>query len=244
MNNPWGKDLQGIKKYFEAPEPVRKQEFLERAAKQAFIRNKISLLYMLWIQFSYISKLLWVFSAGIFAGAFIASRYIDSGIIWCLSAAVPFIVTFSLSASLRSVIYGMQEFEMSSRFTLKSVIMSRITILGTINISMLLITAFLSGNGMWRNALYMLAPYLLSAIGGFIILRKFPSREGIGLSGSFCVVISLIDMESINSYSFIYEARYTGIWIIIIIALFIIAGYESLKMADTIGGRTGYKQGI
>lgn len=244
MNNPKEKDLKEIKKYFEAPEPARKQEFLERAAKQAAVRNKISLLYMLWIQFSYISKFLWVLSALIFAGAFIAAGYIGSQIVWCLSASMPFIVTFSLSASLRSVIYGMQEFEMSSRFTLKSIIMSRVIILGAINISLLFIAAFLSGNGMWRSALYMLVPYLLSATGGFIILRKFPSREGVGLSSVFCIVISLIDMKSINSYSFIYEARYTGIWIITVIMLFITACYESVKTADAIGGRTGYKQSI
>ena len=237
MNNPGRKNLQEIKKYFEAPEPVRKQEFLEKAAKQQYVRNKISLLYMAWIQFSYISRWLWVLSAFIFAAAFIISRHIGSEAVWCLSAAMPFIVTFSLSVGLRSVIYGMQEFEMSSRFTLKSVIMLRVIILGTVNISLLFITAFLSGNGMYRSALYMLVPYLLSATGGFIILRKFPSREGIGLSSGFCMVISLIDIKSINSYSFIYEARYTGIWIIVIIALFIITSYESLRMADTIGGR-------
>lgn len=238
MIKPGKKDLQDIRKYFEAPEPQGKQGFLEKVSHLPLQPpEKTSIIYMAWVQFFYISKWLWVFSAFIFICIFISSRYIAEEMLWFLSAALPFIVTFSLSESIRSVIYGMHEFEMSSRFTLKSIIMLRVIITGTVNMLMLLMAAGLSGNGMCRNALYMLVPYLSSATGGFIILRKFPSREGIYFSSAFGAVISLINIKGFYSYSWIYNARYTGIWFAAIIVLLVSASYEGYKMADAAGSR-------
>lgn len=228
------KYLPEIKKYFEAPEPQEKSIFINKMCQENISGNKISSWYMLWVQFSFISKWLWIISALLFICGFITSRYISEEIIWFISAAVPFIVTFSLSESMRSVIYGMQEFEMASRFTLKSIIMSRVIILGVGNMFLLFIAVFLSGNNMWRNVIYILVPYLSSAIGGFVILRKFPAREGVYLSSIFSVIISVIDIKTAYEYSFIYEARYTGIWIIAVLLMFAAASYESCKMADTI----------
>ncbi len=238
MNKPGKKDLQDIRKYFEAPEPQGKQGFLQKVSHMpVYAPGKTSIAYITWVQFSYISKWLWTLSAFIFVCIFISSRYIAEEMLWFLSAALPFIVTFSLSESMRSIIYGMQEFEMSSRFTLKSVIMLRVIIIGGVNMFMLLVTAGLSGGGMCRNMLYMLVPYLSSATGGFIILRKFPAREGVYLSSVFGAVISLANLKSVYSYSWIYDTRYTGIWLAAIIVLLAAASYEGYKMADAIGSR-------
>ena len=238
MNNPGEKDLQGIRKYFEAPEPQGKQQFLEKVSHMHVqASKKTSIAYMAWVQFSYISKWLWVFSSFVFICIFISSRYIAEETLWFLSAAIPFIVTFSLSESMRSVVYGMREFEMSSKFTLKSIIMLRVIIIGTVNMFMLLATAGLSGSSMCNSLLYMLVPYLSSATGGFIILRKFPAREGVYFSSGFGAIISLVNVKSVQAYSWIYDARYTGIWAIVIIVLLAAASYESYKMADAIGSR-------
>ncbi len=228
------KHIVEIRKYFEAPEPQEKSTFINKACRENISGNRISLWYMLWVQFSFISKWIWIVSALLFICCFITSRYIAEEIIWLLSGVMPFIVAFSLSESMRSVIYGMQEFEMSSRFTLKSIIMSRVIILGAGNMFLLFIAVFLAGNSMWRNIIYMLVPYLSSAIGGFVILRKFPAREGVYLSCVFSGIISIIDIKLVNDYSFIYEARYTGIWITAVLLMFAAAGYESFKMADSI----------
>ena len=233
-------NLKEIKKYFEATEPVRKQEFIKKMAVSQYknIRKKASFFYILRIQFSYISKWLWLLSAVLFTGIFIASRYIANGLVWYMCGIMPFIVTFTLSESVRSVIYGMNELEMSSKFTLKSIIMSRVVIIGAVNMSLILFAEFLSGDLLWRNIIYMLVPYLSSATGGFIILRKFTSKEGVYLSCGFGTIIGLLDMGSINSYIFIYDAKYTGIWVIVTIMLSAAAIYESYKMANTVGSMT------
>lgn len=233
-----------IEKYFQAPTPKGKSDFLDKTYRNYIAKNwkkedmthsRLSILYMIFVQFSYISKWLWIFSILISIFMFVISIYIPESLLWSVFAVIPFIVTFSLSESMRSIVYGMGEFEMTSRFSLKSIIMSRLLVLGIGNMILLFVLAWFNGDGMWKNVAYMLAPYLLSATGGLVILRKFTSKEGVYMSCTFSVIISVLCLTGINSFSFIYEAKYTCIWIIATIVLFINAVYESYKTADIIG---------
>lgn len=240
------KHIPEIKKYFEAPAPQDKSAFLAKvySGYRAYTGNvdkempacgRISYIYMVFIQFSYISKWLWIFSALVFLCVFAISIYIQEMLLWTVFAVMPFIVTFSLSESMRSVMYGMYEFEMASRFPFKSIIMSRLAVLGAGNMLLLFALAVFAGNGMWRNVVYMLVPYLSSASGGLMIFRKFASKEGVYISCIFSIVISMLCLSGVQSYNWIYESRYTFIWIIAAIALFINTGFECYKTADAIG---------
>lgn len=240
------KRIQEIKNYFEAPVPQDKKAFLEKISscygkntesveKEEPICGRSSFIYMLFVQFTYISKWLWVFSVLVFLCAFIISIYQQWTLLWSVFAVIPFIVTFSLSESMRSVVYGMGEFEMTSRFSLKSIIMARIVVLGTGNMLLFFAISMFLGDGIWRNVLYILAPYLSSATGGLVILRKFTSKEGVYMSFAFSIIISLLCMEVARSFNWIYEARYTGLWLIVITALLVNAVYECYKTADAIG---------
>lgn len=232
--------IKEIKKYFEAPMPQDKDAFLDKINTQAFkieepVCRKTSLLYMIFVQFSYISKWLWAFSVLVFLFTFIVSTYLQEILLWPIFAVMPFIVTFSLSESMRSVVYGMGEFEMTSRFSLKSIIMARMLVLGVGNMILLFALAGFKGDSMWRNVAYMLVPYLSSATGGLVILRKFTSKEGVYLSCAFSIIISVLFLAGVQSFNWIYEARYTSLWLIAAIALLINASYECYKTADAIG---------
>ncbi len=225
-----------IKKYFEAPSPQGKSAFLDKYSKKEELdSNRISLPYMVFVQISYISKWMWVFSALIFLCMLIISKYLQRQMLWTAFALMPFIVTFSLSESMRSVVYGMGEFEMAARFSLKSIIMSRLIILGIGNMFLLFVFAMFLGEGIWRNIVYMLVPYLSSATGGLMILRKFTSKEGVYISCGFSSIISGLCLTGVQSYRWIYETRYTSIWIVAAISLFISTSYECLKTADAVG---------
>ena len=50
------KHIVEIRKYFEAPEPQEKSTFINKACRENISGNRISLWYMLWVQFSFISK--------------------------------------------------------------------------------------------------------------------------------------------------------------------------------------------
>lgn len=230
------KYISQIKEYFEAPSPQEKSAFLEKYSKKDELSHgKISLPYMVFVQISYISKWMWVFSALIFLCMLIASKYLQEQILWAAFAVMPFIVTFSLSESMRSVVYGMGEFEMTARFPLKSIIMSRLIVLGTGNMFLLFVLAMFLREDMWRNVVYMLVPYLSSATGGLIILRKFTSKEGVYMSCGFSIIISVLCLAGAQSYIWIYEARYTSVWIAAAIALLISTSYECHRTANVVG---------
>lgn len=236
-----------FEKYFEAPEPQGKREFLNKYYKCTGMAagvcgeeqpyGRYGFLYMLRVQASYISVWLWIFSVLVFIFTYIAGRYIQDMVLWFLFAVIPFIVTFSLSEAMRSVVYGMAEFEMTSRSGLKGVIMSRLVILGTGNLILLFAVAVISGGSTLLNVVYMFVPYLCSATGGLIILRKFPAKEGIYMCCGFCGIISAAGTGTLQSFRWIYGAKYTGIWVIAIIALFIITIYECKRTASM--GYTG-----
>ena len=124
---------------------------------------------------------------------------------------------------------------MTSRFSLKSIIMARLVVLGMGNMLLFFAISMFLRDSIWRNVLYILVPYLSSATGGLVILRKFTSKEGVYMSFAFSIIISLLCMEVARSFNWIYEARYTGLWLIVIAALLVNAVYECYKTADAIG---------
>lgn len=216
-----------IEEFFEAPKPKRRQQFLREAEsrKEDIYSDKISLRYMVMIQISYISKWVWILSVLLFIIAFILCRFIHKEILWAVSAVIPFIVTISLAECMRSVVYGMGELEMASRFSLKNVIMTRMFILGVCNMILLFAVVAASGNGMWKNIVYMLVPYLSTAAGGMEIFRMFPAREGTFMSCGFAVIISAVDVIAAKSYSWIYDAQFFGFWVISVIILLSVNAY-------------------
>jgi len=246
MNKSGKKYIKGIERYFDAPEPQEKSSFLEKIHTgqargrdlpeiEKLVYKKTSTMRMLLVQLSFISKWMWILSALVFLYSFIISMYIQEEIMWRVSALVPFIVTFSLSESLRSITYGMGEFEMAAKFPLKSIIMSRMFILGIGNMLLLFMVAALWGESMWRNIVYMLVPYLASATGGLVILRKFISKEGIYISCAFSALISVLHMAGSQYFVWLYQIQFTGLWVITAAALLIITGFECYKAADTVG---------
>ncbi|MBE5960666.1 MAG: hypothetical protein E7256_04670 [Lachnospiraceae bacterium] len=219
-----------LKLFFEAPKPLRKREFLRKMKPQ-----KISMLQMMKVQVSYLPKWIWVFSVTVFLGAGVASRFGAEQMLGAVFAMIPFLVMVTVAGSIRSVLYGMSELEMTARFSLKSVLMIRMEILGIENLILLIGIAFLSGSGILRNMLYMLLPYLMTAAGGFLIMRKFASKEGTYLCAGFSAMISLIQLIGFEKYHWIYEARYIGVWGMAVAVFFYLTmreGYRTIKMAE------------
>ena len=54
----------------------------------------------------------------------------EKDVLWIISALIPFIAMSILTENARSGIYLMAELEMAARFSLKSVILARMEILG------------------------------------------------------------------------------------------------------------------
>lgn len=224
------KRKQEIEQYFRAPTPKQKRSFL-RANRQ----NQISIWRMVMLQMVYLSKRAWcIFFAILMITLFLIKWYLASALGMFFSM-LPFWSMFILTETMRSMIYRMDELEMTARFSLKSVIIARMGILGAGSLIIIVLLALALGNGVWRNICYLLVPYLITASGGLVIIRKFPTKEGTYLCGAFASIVSLIAFTGVEKYKWIFEAGYLFIWILIIGALLYITvreGYRTIRMTE------------
>lgn len=169
------KQQEALRRAFAAPPPEGKSDFLSRLP-----RREIGCLAFVTLQARYIRKWVWGLFAVVLAAAFAVGRSADGELLWCLSALTPFFAT-ALTAELgRSARYGMKELEMATRFSLRAVLLGRMAVLGLSGLMALaLLLAFLPAAGsVLQMGLHLLVPYLLSALLGVEIVRRFWGPEG------------------------------------------------------------------
>lgn len=210
--------------FFEAPKPLKKRAFLRN-----FGRKKLSIPYMLRIQLTYISRWVWVLSAAFFIAVWIGSSMASKDMLWLVCVLIPFVVTASVTESFRSVSYGMAELEMTARFSLKSVLLARMGILGIGNLILLLaLTAVIQKGGL-DNMIYILIPYLLTAFGGLWTVRKFPGKEGnyacLGVGAS----VSVLECFLFLQWEWIFSVNYLEWQILAVAGLLILTVRESRR---------------
>lgn len=179
-----------LKESFEAPAPVGKKEFLRSVR-----RPSIGMFEFVITQAVYIRKWVWCMSVLIFAVALIGAEYLERDMLWCISAFMPLLALVVLTESGRSEVYGMAEFELSARFSLKSVVLARLGILGVSDLILFcLLVPFAyrnSGADMLQTVVCMACPYLLTTFCGLWAVRRIRGREAVylclGIAVSVCV---------------------------------------------------------
>lgn len=218
-----------LREVCEAPPPLRKDSFI-----QALPNRKISTLAFLRFQAGYIPKWIWGTSAVIFALALAAACLLEQDILQMLSAAIPFVAIASGIESGRSHIYAMAELEMSSRFSLKSVILARMGILG---LSHLLLLAALIPLGTLHNTagflqtgVYLLTPYLAATLTGLWISRKIRGKEaGYAYLGTAAFISGFL-MYIQAALPDCYQTRHFHRWGILLVLLAGAVIYEFTKI--------------
>src|SRR5699024_12440455 len=88
----------------------------------------ISMWQFILTQATYLRKITWIFSALLLLPAVIGAFHIGHETLWITSAIVPFLGLLAVAENNRSITYGMSEFELSTRFSLKSVVLARMSI--------------------------------------------------------------------------------------------------------------------
>lgn len=183
-----------LKQVFEAPKPLHKKDFL-RTLEQP----RLSIPVFVISQVGYIRRWIWIVSVVIFGLSIMSTSWLSADTLWMISALMPLLALTVVSESGRSENYGMAELEIATRFSLRSVALARLGILGMEN---LLLLGLLLPVGLWRQELgmiqagaYILLPYLLMTFAGLSIVRWFRGREavyfcaGIAVCIGFCVMV-------------------------------------------------------
>lgn len=197
-----------LRQYYEAPVPKRKQEFLRRIGAP---RHRIGALLL--VQLRYIPLPAWALSFALFALMLLASRLLPAYYAGCTYALVPFLSVTTVSVSMRSCRYRMAELESTTLFSLGSVIMMRMLLLGIGNLGMLVaLTFFMEPQFLLAEFLYILAPYLLTASGSLMIYRRYAQRDANYMGLAFSGLVAALELSAARGASFLYEERYVGAW--------------------------------
>lgn len=219
MNKKLKKDIQ---KVFEAPTPnqLEKAIFLKTLPKP-----KISTLQFILTQATFLRKSTLLISSMLIIPALLGTYYIDLNTLWVISSLIPFLALLAITESTRSAVYGMIEFEISTRFSLKSVLLAKLSILGVLDFIILCcVTPLCCINSkipLFQTTIYLFVPYLLTVNISLWITRHFQDKESIYSCMSVAVLISGLNAILHFIAKFIYQFSYFNWWLLLAVILII-----------------------
>lgn len=223
-----------LAQYFEAPHPERKRDFV-----RGFELPGISLIYMVWMQARYISKWVWAFSAFFCGLTMLVAAQTDARFVNAVYACIPFLVMISVTESTRSYRYGMAELEQSARFSLKSIVMARMVMLGLGNLAVLLGAVLLLGNRGQMTGIYAYTPFFLTAAGSLCIVRKVRGNEGTFLCFGLATLVSGSSLYIPWQFAVLLSPEYFWAWVLVCILgvfLTITESCRTIRMIDLCEG--------
>lgn len=209
-----------IQKAFEAPkpDPQKKERFL-----RTLPQPQISILQFILIQAAYMRKRSLFFSILLLFPAVIGACFVDRDTLWIVSALVPFLGVLAVAESARSTMYGMSEFEMSTPFSLRSVVLARMSILGFLDLLILccLIPFCCIGSGVsvLQTGVCLLVPYLLTVNISLWIMRHFRGKEAVYACMSAAVLVSGANTGLRLIFDFVYQLSYMKWWLVLAVLL-------------------------
>ena len=199
---------QELHRAFAPPPPTGKRTFLRSR------HARMPLHHVLVSQLCYIRKWVWWAAGALYLTAVIGAWAQIPETLWVISACTPMTALALVSESGRSNAYGMAELEAATRFSLRSVLLARLSLLGVFSLLLLSALVLIVPNsaGTLAAGLYISAPYLLTAFLGLCITRRLRGHEGmyacVGIT--FCISISVL--LSHFTAAFLYQSCCIPLW--------------------------------
>lgn len=214
--NQWKDEL---KQAFEAPMPLGKKKFIQQLDKPC-----MHFYEFLMVQIRYIRKWVWFISVFAFLASILGAAILPADALWIVSAFTPLLALAIISETGRSERYEMAELEMSTRFSLKSVTLARLGILGITNAILL---GLMIPVGLWNNVLspiaaglYIVTPFLLTTFLGLHIVRSFREHKtmdaaciGAAIAVSFSVFFFHSTIPSIYQETYLVWWGAGALWL-------------------------------
>ena len=163
-------------------------------------------------QLFYIEKWVWVLSGMLMLFIILACTMNPGNYPFALT---PLLAVGILAETGRSYRWKMAELEYAARFSLRSIVLARMFLVGLIDTAGLLIVTFAVRSyltySLIRVFLYMMVPYLLAAFLGSLYERKKRTDAGLG-SIVICLLSSAVFAAAPIFMSSLYEESLTIIW--------------------------------
>ena len=169
-----------IRDAFPAPAP-------EQEKKLCFLRTlpqpRLSMRRFIVNQAAYLRKWVLLLSVLLLFPAMIGAYYLKKDMLWIMSALIPVLALMAVAEGARSEVYGMHELELATRFSLKSVILARWSMMGMVNLLVLGVLIPLcridERISLLHTAVCLLIPYLLTVNICLHITRRIHGKEAI-----------------------------------------------------------------
>lgn len=216
-----------IKEAFEAPKPIRKREFFRNVETEP-----VSEINIILQQFQYISKASWFVAIAVLCISFYLKQIYSDIMLSIALSLMPFLALTNVIESMRSKYYGMAELEMSCRFSVKSIMLIRMEIVGIENLFVGIILAFLINESIFLSIVYLFTPYLLTTYVCLLFSRKGVDREQVCFFAGITLLISWFMFLTVN-LSRIYNVQYIWIWLcaIVFLAFGVVKEYRQILQA-------------
>lgn len=214
---------------FSPPPPAKKREFLRHTAYCQM--NTAAFLHT---QLRYLKKWVWCASALIFTVSILGAAVLSLNMLWVIASYTPILAVTILSESSRSERHQMEELELSTRFSLRSVILARFAILGLTDLfllALLIPIALLNSSlSLLAAGLYITIPFLLTVCIGLSITRKLRGQDGLYACWAMSFFVSIFVGLSHIKAPFLYQEEHVLWWGMLFAALFIAAAKLSASI--------------
>lgn len=217
-------------RYYEAPKPMRKQAFIRQFGVQ-----KINLPRLVLMQAKYISKWVWLVSIAICVVIYAATHVMEEKYVSMVYGLIPFLVMISLTESTRSYRYGMEELELSTRFSLKSIVMARMAMLGIGNLAVLIVIANILGQREGYHLLHVLTPYFFTAGGSLYMVRMVRGNESTFFCFTLAIAVSFLQMLLPWKFKELFMPDYMPMWAVLFavgIVMTVKESYRTIRMTE------------
>lgn len=216
--------IEHLKEIYQAPKPERKEIFFQGIKERGLTyRHKVVINHgdFLLRQFLYVGKWIWLLSAVLLLCI--------TGICYGNTGNYPFAITPLLAIGIlaetgRSFRWKMAELEYTARFSLRSVMLARMFLVGVVETAGLMVVILVVrpwfSYSLIRVFLYMMVPYLAASLSGSLYERKNRSDNGWG-SIIICFLSSGLFAAAPYFLNTLYEERFTVIWTVAFILLVI-----------------------
>ena len=222
------KIIKHLKEICSTSEPEEKKAFFQGLEDRGLTSRRPVVINhgdFLLRQFLYVGKWIWLLSAVLLLCI--------TGICYGNTGNYPFALTPLLAAGIlvetgRSFRWKMAELEYTARFSLRSVMLARMFLVGVVETAGLMLVVLVVrpwfSYSLIRVFLYMMVPYLAASLSGSVYERKTRSDNSWG-SIIICFLSSGFFAAAPYCLSSLYVERFTVIWtvafILLILSLFV-----------------------
>lgn len=202
----------GLRLLWRAPAPQRRDVFLTGRPLRSISHGAFVL-----TQAAYIRKRVWVLSVAVFAALVGFTAGWQRDVLWVAASAMPFFALTAVQEQVRSFACNMAELELATRFSVKSIMLARMGLLGGFHLALMCllfpVLALYEQMEIWHTGVYLLVPYLTTTLLSMACSRKVRGRETIYLCLGNAMLVGSVQVMGHGIMQW-YAPRFFGWWIL------------------------------